>query len=606
MKLQLTLVMAAVMVFAAFTAGNVAAQTEAPPAPTGITAANGDEPGEVIVSWNAVDEAAFFRIGWVAKPDYEATVAADRDWLEAFHFLDAANSNLTEWTLTRLSPGVEYWFIVASNDNRNGVPQYGDWSNLLALTPAPPIDYSDQYPNCDAVRAHHPGGVKRGSPIYRTALDRDGDGFACEQAATPAPQPPTTTGDGMMTPILDSIINSSTSASATVELRLTIDSLPMNAVAGSAVELYLEDNFQVPDSISTSSIYFVADNPTTPSTGNGGRVLATAGSIHDGDHFGGRDDWAIRIFIPDMRPGGGYDGPRAGQTLTMVITKSAGIKNPSEEGTHSVGYSVLGPNDRANAGPQVQLGTVATYAKISLSDEDNKRGYELTVTGSGFNNGTTAGAYVLHIDGGDGSNAALWDALNCPEMDMAVGAEAAAAGDYCQLYANLGAMEKEVVGGLDFSSGYAEAALCSAIIRSGAQIGGAVVGSDDKVAVTAEVTVPTFQAGNNNYICMVDGEGRTSSTDVEQFYLEASIRAVPSVASAGDTVTVFAQDFPVVGAPLMRITMGGRPVNVISTTSIGRNYAAEAIFTVPSGLTGIVTLAAQWGEITESTRMRIN
>ena len=141
---------------------------------------NGSETGQVIVSWNAVADAVYYRIGWVAKPDYEATVAARRDWLEAFHFLDAANTGQTQWTLTRLSPGVDYYFIVASNDNRNGVPQYGDWSNLLTLTPASSVDYADQYPNCDAVRAHHPGGVKQGSPVYRSALDRDGDGIACE------------------------------------------------------------------------------------------------------------------------------------------------------------------------------------------------------------------------------------------------------------------------------------------------------------------------------------------------------------------------------------------------------------------------------------------
>ncbi len=136
MKFKITLVLATLMSLMAFTAGNVNAQTAAPAAPTGTSAANGSETGQVIVSWNASPGAAFYRIGWVARPDYEATVAAGRDWLEAFHFLDAANTGQTQWTLTRLSPGVEYYFIVASNDNRNGVPQYGNWSNLLALTPA--------------------------------------------------------------------------------------------------------------------------------------------------------------------------------------------------------------------------------------------------------------------------------------------------------------------------------------------------------------------------------------------------------------------------------------------------------------------------------------
>ena len=44
----------------------------------------------------------------------------------------------------------------------------------------------------------------------------------------------------------------------------------------------------------------------------------------------------------------------------------------------------------------------------------------------------------------------------------------------------------------------------------GTNVGDALVGSDDKVAVTFEVTAPTFQPGNVNYMCMVDGEGRAS------------------------------------------------------------------------------------------------
>ena len=191
--------------------------------------------------------------------------------------------------------------------------------------------------------------------------------------------------------------------------------------------------------------------------------------------------------------------------------------------------------------------TVGTLAKIGLSDVDNSRGYEMTVTGSGFNNGTTAGAYVLHIAGSDGDhkNAYIWNALNCEEMDDAVGPEAVAVAgaDYCAMYAGLGDPEKAVVGDLDFSKGDAEAALCSAIIRDGTNAGSALVGSDDKVAVTFEVTVPTFGPGNTNHICMVDGEGRTSKTDVEDFNLEPSIAVVPSTASTGDTVNVFAQDF---------------------------------------------------------------
>ena len=90
----------------------------------------------------------------------------------------------------------------------------------------------------------------------------------------------------------------------------------------------------------------------------------------------------------------------------MVVEDNSGIKNPTEAGTHSVLIDILGPadsvpsasatlarNDALRAAETEQ--TAVTLPKISLSDVDNKRGYELTITGSGFNDGTTASAYVL-------------------------------------------------------------------------------------------------------------------------------------------------------------------------------------------------------------------
>ena len=47
-----------------------------------------------------------------------------------------------------------------------------------APVPAPPA--SVYYANCDAVRAAGATPIHRGDPGYRTALDRDGDGIACE------------------------------------------------------------------------------------------------------------------------------------------------------------------------------------------------------------------------------------------------------------------------------------------------------------------------------------------------------------------------------------------------------------------------------------------
>ena len=153
----------------------------------------------------------------------------------------------------------------------------------------------------------------------------------------------------------DAFSTGSTSPSASIEVKVTIDSLAMAAKAGSSVEVYLEDDFQVPDSIDRDTVYFTVTNDRTPNTNDGGRVYATDPiDIGDADHFGGDDDWSIRVYIPDMNTSDdadGYQGPIVGQTVTLVFTKSAGIKNPSEAsdaGDHSAAYRVLDANGDAN------------------------------------------------------------------------------------------------------------------------------------------------------------------------------------------------------------------------------------------------------------------
>ena len=286
---------------------------------------------------------------------------------------------------------------------------------------------------------------------------------------TPCAEPGDTSGVDMMEMEAGprATTSSSTSASANVEIKLVIEELPMNVDIGGSIVLYLEDDFAEPDSISAGDVYFVS-LPRKKVTGNGGRVYATVDPVISNDAYfdPDKDDIAIQVFVPDMCSNAtteceGDDGLKVGDEITMVVTKAAGINNPPEEGNHSTGYNVL----------------PSTHT------------YELTITGSGFNDGTTASAYVLK-------------------------AESAPAD-------------------------------CAAIVADPAStlIGSGLVGSDDKVVITAEVTVPTFGAGNVNQICMVDGENRYSS-DIDDFKLEPSIRVVPSTVSSGDTINVFAQDYP--------------------------------------------------------------
>ena len=110
------------------------------PAPETPAAADVDSPGVVTVSWSAVSQASFYRVGWVAEDDYRAVTAAGRDWLEAFAFVDVANQGQTSHTISRLTPCTRYAFIVGSISQRFGTATWSEWARLTlacALTPTP-------------------------------------------------------------------------------------------------------------------------------------------------------------------------------------------------------------------------------------------------------------------------------------------------------------------------------------------------------------------------------------------------------------------------------------------------------------------------------------
>ncbi len=470
--------------------------------------------------------------------------------------------------------------------------------------------------------------------IGKIAHDEDPDNDHDCATGPSAPTDPTdpTAGDV-------SVTSSSTSGSATVELKLTIK-LQQAVPVGGAFVLYLEDDFQEPDSISASDVYFVAHDTADVTTGRGSRVYATQNPEIDTDDYftPDKDDIDIRVSVPDMCANNdaqceGANGLKANTTVTMVIQKSAGIKNPSEAGTHSVGASVLGPTDNVGGpmyegdnvdilnsnGEKIGTGTLSTVAKIGLSDVDNSRGYEMTVTGSGFNNGTTAGVYVLAHARYE--TAKWWETLDCAGMKAALGKADSATNEACfhfdvndanmsyklsdPLRAHADFMALDAADQKMYTDMVFTQHLCRIIIEDGTEVGGALVGSDDKVAVTFEVTAPTFKPGNVNYICMVDGEGRASSTDVEDFKLEPSIKVVPSSVASGDTVNVFAQDFSAGTGGFVELKIAGQVISGVVGSSIRQDGSGEATFDVPGGLEGVLRIDAKWGDVNEDSKITI-
>ena len=185
---SLKLVVAAlVMAIAFLVVGSIAlAQSEASAPATGnIAVRDGINPGEVVVSWDAVPEATHYRIGYVNMvTDYpRATASVTGDWINAFIYVDENARNIpatngrAEYTVRRLQQDARHAFTVLTSNNfvdtgaagsvssEFSWPSNPRWKFLTvadrggATVPAPGFDFVSMYPNCDAIRAHYPGGV---------------------------------------------------------------------------------------------------------------------------------------------------------------------------------------------------------------------------------------------------------------------------------------------------------------------------------------------------------------------------------------------------------------------------------------------------------------
>ena len=128
----------AAILFATFAASVTTVAAQSPPSPQDKPrVVVGPVTSEVVVHWNAVQDAGYYQIGWVAKEDYEAAVEASEDWLNAFTSVSVANSGQVSHTIAHLTPGASYWFIVGSSDHRYGNPRWSLWSELVTLPGGP-------------------------------------------------------------------------------------------------------------------------------------------------------------------------------------------------------------------------------------------------------------------------------------------------------------------------------------------------------------------------------------------------------------------------------------------------------------------------------------
>ena len=103
------------------------------PAPTNIVVVNGPNSGDVVVSWDPVEGANFYRIGWLSITDF---LAAGDDWREQFRFSEVEDK--TTYNISRLVAGDTYLFIVGSNTTRYGSLAWPE--DMVSLTISGAVD----------------------------------------------------------------------------------------------------------------------------------------------------------------------------------------------------------------------------------------------------------------------------------------------------------------------------------------------------------------------------------------------------------------------------------------------------------------------------------
>ena len=128
--LTAVVVLAVIVVASLAPPGRTQAQDGGPPVPANVRVTDGAKAGAAVVSWDEVDGAPFYRIGWVAMDDVAAARAEGWDWLEAFVFSDVTNRGQTAHTVRRLTPCIRYAFIAASLNRRFGDASWSEWAFL--------------------------------------------------------------------------------------------------------------------------------------------------------------------------------------------------------------------------------------------------------------------------------------------------------------------------------------------------------------------------------------------------------------------------------------------------------------------------------------------
>ena len=153
----------------------------APSTTSVLRVSNGSNPGEVVVSWDAVAGTTGYRVGWLAVPDYQANIDTDR-WRERFAYSDI-NPSSSSYTVPRLTPGIAYYFILGLKNGDNIA--WSQWASLAlsadALAcpfPASAVGGDYDHDNDGLIE------VRTLAQLNAIRLNQDGDSFVDTEVLT--------------------------------------------------------------------------------------------------------------------------------------------------------------------------------------------------------------------------------------------------------------------------------------------------------------------------------------------------------------------------------------------------------------------------------------
>ena len=98
-------------------------------APANVRVADGDNTGEVVVSWDAVDGATGYSVRWLNVDAGRVVYEAGGNWRIAIQSVDVG-ATASALTVNSLAPGTQYSFGVGSKSSSTAEPAWSRWNNL--------------------------------------------------------------------------------------------------------------------------------------------------------------------------------------------------------------------------------------------------------------------------------------------------------------------------------------------------------------------------------------------------------------------------------------------------------------------------------------------